>query len=129
MTISKAVHRPPNRGNSTFLAGEVDEPVRMSHGAEEAVTPHKPAPTATPPAALRDIDPTTLLTNAVSYLRLTKPTSLYEAPDAASAVLRQLSGGVVLGLLGVDGGFLLVETPDRSTGYIARSTSVSWEQS
>ncbi len=127
--ISPTARQAAEAAAVTFLAGEVDEPVRMSHGAEEAVTPHKPAPTATPPAALRDIDPTTLLTNAVSYLRLTKPTSLYEAPDAASAVLRQLSGGVVLGLLGVDGGFLLVETPDRSTGYIARSTSVSWEQS
>src|SRR6266436_6814439 len=72
--ISPTARQAAEAAAVTFLAGEVDEPVRMSDGAEEAVTPHKPAPTATPPAALRDIDPTTLLTHAVSYLRLTKPT-------------------------------------------------------
>jgi hypothetical protein len=123
--ISPASRQAAEAAAAAFLAGDVDEAPRASIGAAELRTPREQAPLASP----RDLEPTTSATDAISYVRLTTPMSLYLAPDPASAMVRQLSGGAVLALLGVEGGFLRVRTRDSATGYIMRTTSVSWESS
>ena len=106
-----------NRGAGVGALGVTGEPAEKP-AAEQIGRPQNPRESAAPlfPSA-----------EVVSYIRVGERSAvLYEGPDSASAVQARLATGTVLALRGVVGDFLWVETSQRITGYLPRSTPVSW---
>ncbi len=66
------------------------------------------------------------VTEGGEAFRLTgSQTTLFEKPDAASAVLAQLPSGALISVFGTEGDFLRVVTADDKFGYIPGVVSMA----